>query len=100
MSESVNATMNGTQPPSCFNSTTAENIGKTFAYCLIFLVSLAGNTAIEIIVYKTKTMRKPMNFLILNLAMSDLLFPIVLIPRQIQLLYIDSWLIGGPVGQA
>jgi len=31
--------------------------------------------------------------------MSDLLFPIFFIPREIQLLYIDSWLIGGPLGQ-
>ena len=32
--------------------------------------------------------------------MSDLLFPIFLFPLMIQLLYIDSWLIGGPLGQA
>ena len=31
--------------------------------------------------------------------MSDLLFPIFRIPRDIQGLYIDSWLIGGPLGQ-
>ena len=67
---------------------------------MIFLVSLAGNTVVGIIVYKTKTMRKPINFFIVNMAMSDLLFPIFLIPREIQLLYIDSWLIGGPLGQA
>ena len=45
-------------------------------------------------------MRKPINFLIADMAMSDLLYPIFLIPRQIQLLYVDSWLIGGPLGQA
>jgi len=73
---------------------------KTFAYCLIFVVSLAGNTVIGIIVYKTKTMRKPINFLIVHMAMSDLLFPIFFIPREIQRLYTDSWLIGGPIGQA
>ena len=92
--------MNGTQPLGCPSNRTAEKIGKTVAYCLIFLVSLAGNTVIGIIVYKTKTMRKPINFLIVNMAMSDLLFPIFLIPRVIQRLYIDSWLIGGPLGQA
>ena len=32
--------------------------------------------------------------------MSDLLFPIFSIPRVIQRLYINSWLIGGPLGQA
>ena len=45
-------------------------------------------------------MRKPINFFIVNMAMSDLLFAIVVIPRDIQLLYLDSWLIGGPLGQS
>ena len=92
--------MNGTQPSSCDWNPTAEKIGKTFAYCLIFIVSLAGNTIVGIIVYKTKTMRKPINFLIVNMAISDLLLPIFVIPPEIQMLYIDSWLIGGPLGQA
>ena len=100
MSENVNISMNGTQPSSCSNNPTAEKIGKTFAYCLIFIVSLAGNTIIGIIVYKTKTMRKPINFFIVNMAMSDLLFAINVIPQAIQKLYTDSWLIGGPLGQA
>ena len=34
------------------------------------------------------------------MAMSDLLIPIFLIPWDIQRLYIKSWLIGGPFGQA
>ena len=94
--------MNGTQPLSCYWNPTAKNIGRTFAYCLIFLVALAGNTVIGIVVYKTKTMRKPINFLIVNMAMSDLLVPIFCIPWDIQGLYINSWLIGGtgPLGQA
>ena len=100
MSQDLNKTVNGTQPSSCYWNPTAEKISKTFAYCLVFLVSLAGNTVIGIIVYKTKTMRKPINFFIVNMAMSDLVVPIFLIPREIQLLYIDSWLIDGPLGQA
>ena len=100
MPENVNMTANGTQPWNCYWSSTARKIGGTFAYCLIFLVSLAGNTFIGIIVYKTKTMRKPINFFIVNMAMSDLLLPIILFPIKVQKLYIDSWLIGGPLGQA
>ena len=92
--------MNGTQPLNCYWNPTAEKIGLTFAYSLIFLVSLAGNTVIAIIVYKTKTMRKPINFFIVNMAMSDLLFPIFRIPRDIKGLYIYSWQIGGPLAQA
>ena len=92
--------MNGTQPSNCYWNPTAEKYGITFALCLIVLVSLAGNTVIGIIVFKTKTMRKPINFLIVNMAISDLLFPIFWIPWDIQLLHINSWLIGGPLGQA
>ena len=100
MSENVNTVMNEIQPSGCYWNHTAGKIGTTFAYCLIFLLSLAGNIVIGIIVYETKTMRKPINFFIVNMAMSDLLFPIFLIPREIQLLLIDSWLIGGPLGEA
>ena len=100
MSENVNTTMNGTQPWSCTSNPMAERIGITLAYCIIFIVSLAGNTVIGIIVYKTKTLRKPINFFIVNMAMSDLLYPIIWIPRGIQTFYIHSWLIGGPLGQA
>ena len=91
--------MNGTQPWSCVNPTAAR-IGKTIAYCLLFVVSLTGNSLIGLIVYKTKTMRKPINFLIVNMAMSDLLYPIFLFPRILTGLYFDSWLISGPLGQA
>ena len=97
--ENLNTTINETEPSSCPGNPTTEKIGKTMAYCLIFLVSLSGNTFIGIIVYKTKTMRKPINFFIVNMAMSDMLFPIFVIPSQIQMIYIDSWLIGGPLGQ-
>ena len=100
MSQDLNETMNGTQSSSCYWNLTAGKIGTTFAFCLIFIVSLAGNTVIGIIVYKMKTMRKPINFLIVNMAMSDLLFAIFWIPREIQGLHINSWLIGGPLGQA
>ena len=45
-------------------------------------------------------MRKPINFFVVNMAMSDLLIPMFVIPSRIQRLYTDSWLIGGPPGQA
>ena len=95
----VNTTMNVTQPSGCYNPT-AGKIGKIFAYCLISLFSLAGNTVIGIIVYRIRTMRKPINFFIVNMAISDLLYPIFVIPWVMRQLYMDSWLIGGPVGEA
>ena len=81
MSANVTAMVNGTQSmSSCFNPT-ARRIGGTFAYCLLFVVSLAANTFIGIIVYRTKTLRTPINILIVNMALSDLLFPIFSFPR-------------------
>ena len=94
--------MNGTHPSiqSCSSDPTADIIAKTFAYCLIFVVSLAANTLIGIIVYKTKAMRKTTNFLIVNMAMSDLLLPIFLFPQIVTELHVNSWLISGSLGQA
>ena len=99
MSANVNTTTNETQPSRCFNPA-AEKLGKTFAYCLLVVISLAGNIFIGMIVYKTKTMRKPINFLIVNMVMSDLLYPIVLFPYLLNRLYAGFWLVGGPLGQA
>ena len=95
----MNTTVNGSGCSILFNPTAAK-IGRTFAYCLIFVISLLGNSFIGIIVYKTHTLRKPINFLIVNMAMSDLLYPIFFFPRELTNLHADSWLISGPLGQA
>ena len=101
MSANVTAMVNGTQSmSSCFNPT-ATRIGQTFAYCLLFVVSLAANTFIGIIVYRTKTLRTPINILIVNMAISDLLFPIFYFPQILVLLNTAGhWLVGGPLGHA
>ena len=100
MSANVTATMNGTQSmSSCFNPT-ATRIGETFAYCLLFVVSLAGNILIGIIVYKEKAMRTPINILIVNMAISDLLYSIINFPALfVRLNTASHWLFSGPFGQ-
>ena len=97
----LNTTFNETQPSNCSSSSNpAEKIGKTFAYCLILVVSSAGNSLIGIIVYKTKTTHRTINYLIVNMAMSDLLFPIFLFPRILTEMYGNGWIISGPLGKA
>ena len=78
----------------------ALKVGATVAYSLILVVSLVGNSLIVLIVYKTPTLRKPINMLIANMAMSDLLYPIFPIPVRLTELHVGSWLIGGTLGQA
>ena len=99
MSANRTATMNGNQTSSCFNHE-AKRIGISFYYCLIFVLALIGNIIIGILVYRTKSMRKPINFFIVNMAMSDLLFPIVYFPSIVAKINYGYWLLGGPVGQA
>ena len=81
----------------------ALTIGLTIGLSLVLVVSLAGNSAIGVIVYKTLSLRKPINYLIMNMAMSDLIFPFIQVPRALVSLHtspVDYWLIGGPLGQA
>ena len=81
----------------------ALKIGLTIGLSLVLVVSLAGNSAIGVIVYKTLSLRKPINYLIMNMAMSDLIFPFIQVPRALVSLHtspVDYWLIGGPLGQA
>ena len=89
--------------PSCSSqlNSTAGKVGQTFAYCLLLVFSLAGNSSLGIIVYRTQAMRKPINYFVTNMAMSDLLYSIFLFPRNTALLYTErSWLVGGGFGQA
>ena len=101
-SVSMNTTANGSSSWSCSRliNPVADKIGQTIAYNLILLSSLVGNSLIVLIVYKTPALRKPINMLIANMAMSDLLFPIFLFPVRLSELHVGSWLIGGNLGQA
>ena len=96
----MNSTVNEPGCSSQLNSTEGK-VGQTFAYCLILVLSLVGNSSIGIIVYRTQTMRKPINYFVTNMAMSDLLYSIFFFPHKIALLYKgQSWLVGSGFGQA
>lgn len=95
----MNTTMNGSSLSTPLKPT-AEIIGKTAAFCLLLVISLVGNSSIAFIVYKTQAMRKPVNYFIVNMAVSDLLFSIALLPRLTTKLYVHSWPISGSTGEA
>ena len=77
----------------------AFKIGGTVVFCLILLVSIAGNSLIVMLVYKTPNLRKPINYFIANMASSDLLFILFTCPWFIARLY-TSRIIGGQFDQA
>ena len=78
----------------------AEKISKLWVYCFILLGSFLGNTFIIIIVYKNRHLRKTINYFIVNMAVSDLFFPLMLLPVQITELSTDSrhWRVSGILG--
>ncbi|XP_078370784.1 QRFP-like peptide receptor [Oculina patagonica] len=83
------------------NNRTAE-IGKAIACAFIFITSILGNTMVVIVVYRERRMRTTVNFLIVNMAVSDFLCTVFVIPRIITQLftYQAAWLITGPVADA
>ena len=98
---SINSTANGSSRSwSCFNFT-AQKIGGTVAYCLIIIVSLVVNSLIVILLSKTPNLKKPINYFIANMASSDLLYPIFVIPWNLSNLHTNcSFIIVAQLGQA
>ena len=52
---------------------TAEYIGLATTFSAMILTNLFGNTLVIIVVFKKRSMRTPMNFLLVNLAVADML---------------------------
>ena len=101
-SVSMNTTVNGSGFWNCSSLINPEagKIGATVALSLSLVFSLVGNSLIVLIVYKTQTLRKPINLLIANMAISDLLYPTFLFPVLLVEMHVGSWFIGGTLGQA
>ena len=74
-----------------FVDSPVERISKLCAYWFILLGSFFGNIVIIIIVFKHRDLRKTINYFIVNMAVSDLLFSLVVIPVYITVLMTDSW---------
>ena len=70
---------------------TAERISFIFLYCVNLMGSFFGNIFIVIIVYKHRDLRKTINYFIVNMAVSDLIFPLIVIPVNVIGLAIESW---------
>lgn len=83
------------------NHTTAV-IGKVVGCAFIFITSLLGNTMVAIVVYRDRRMKTTVNFLIVNMAVSDFLCTVFVVPKSITQIftYASAWLITGAVGDA
>lgn len=73
---------------------------KVVVYSIVLIVSLLGNSTIIAIVARNKRMQTTTNYLIANMAASDLLIPTIAVPMKLcEILVVPRrWLIDGIVG--
>ena len=85
-----------------FVESTAEKMSKMFVYFVLLLGSLFGNIFIIIIFYKHRDLHKTVNYFIVNMAVSDLVYPLLLLPVEITAKVTEDgssrWYISGVLG--
>ena len=75
-------------------------VAKLLVLSIILLISLLGNTLLIVIVYKQRELRKTANYFIVNMAVSDFVFPLQMIPFLVAQIAANSmnWPVSGSVG--
>ena len=73
---------------------------KILCYCVLLLFSVSGNCLLIAVIRRNKRMQTITNYLIANMAVSDILITVLAVPRQITeiLLGPRRWLIDGLLG--
>ena len=73
---------------------------KNITYSVLLILSLAGNSLIIAVIYRNRKLRTVINFLILNIAISDLLLPLFAHTRRIKQVYLSLglWPLDGVIG--
>ena len=82
--------------------TLPKKVIKVLMYCILFVVSLTGNLLIVWATSRDSRLRSTTNILIANMAVSDLLFALIAVPRQIVAITFSNstWLVDGDFGLA
>ena len=79
----------------------AIKVGRVLAYSMILLISLTGNTLVIGVLWQDRKMRKPVNYLIANMAAADLAITVIYMPRMISSVVRSyEWLVKGTLGLA
>ena len=92
------------QDTSCmYANSFSKEIFILCAYCFILLCSFIGNALIIIIFHKHRDLHKTVNYFTVNMAVSDLVLPLIIIPVQITELVSGSsgslyWPVNGILG--
>lgn len=92
----MNLSIESTEPSSSYSEPLAFKATKMFLYVVIILLSSVGNTLVIIIICRFKHMKRlPGNLFIVNLALCDLLTPLISIPLEMILVENgNTWVLG------
>ena len=76
-------------------------LGKTLGLSIIMFSSLVGNLLVILVFERNLTTRTNTNYFVVNMAVSDLLFPLIVWPAKTNEFWSEPgrWFLGGPVGQ-
>lgn len=85
-----------------FNLDANAKAGQTFAYVAILVLSLVGNSLIAAVFCQEKNLRTMVDYFILNMACSDVLFALTGAPRRITEILSSpyEWHVDGFLGEA
>ncbi|XP_031560581.1 neuropeptide Y receptor type 6-like [Actinia tenebrosa] len=100
----MNTSSDGLQamvPCDLFSPSSAVVRSKIFAYSILIPVALLGNILTILVIYTNKNMRTTLDYFIINMAISNLLIPVVALPYQIIKTANNSnvWLVDGTTGE-
>lgn len=92
----MNLSTESAEPTSSYSEPSAFEVTKMFLYVAILILSSVGNTMVIIIICKFKHMKHlPGNLFIVNLALCDLLTPLISIPLEMMLVETENtWVLG------
>ena len=87
------------EAPCFLRDTDLVPVWRVAPFAPIAFFALTGNPLVLAVVWRKKTMRKIINFFIANMALSDLIFTLVYIPRVVTILALGyKWLVHGYAG--
>ena len=90
-----NQTINVTNPPHEPEIPKYTFILVLILNCIIFIMGIAGNFLVVLVIARVRTMRTPTYFFLLNLSVADILVLLICQPAALMEFYSkDRWLIG------
>lgn len=96
----VSSTRKRSTAPICITDTSDFVLAvKVLAYVLVIIGSLVGNSCIVAVVFRNPRMRTPVNFFVVNMAISDLMITVFFMPRMLtRIFYGVEWQVSGLPG--